>query len=161
ALTNLDWSSLYSLSDPDSLCSKFCDILYGILDLYVPLRRFSTPSFPKWMSPTTRSLIKHKNRLHKRNTVTGDVVTCIEFKRLRAVTKVAIRNDYSSYLHSIQENISSNPQSVWSYINSKRDSSRLPRTMYLNGITYGNPQSIVNSFATFFSNSFINIPCTP
>ena len=52
ALANIDWNCIDSLNV--NLCvDKFYDLLFGIINMYVPKRICKDSTFPKWVSSVT------------------------------------------------------------------------------------------------------------
>lgn len=56
----------------------------------------------------------------------------------------------------MEKNISSNPNTFWSYINNIKNTTAIPNVMNHNGITMTDPQQIVNAFAEFFETAYIS-----
>ncbi|KAK9747533.1 hypothetical protein QE152_g5251 [Popillia japonica] len=70
---------------------------------------------------------------------------------MRSLVKKQIRQSHRVYLTNIQSSINNNTKEFWSYIHSKRGSTRIPGIVHFGGETATEPQSIVNAFANYFS----------
>ena len=67
------------------------------------------------------------------------------------MVKVAIEGAYASYLSDVQRCVKENPASLWSFINQKRGSTRIPGIMRSGDAEIDAPREIVNAFAELFS----------
>ncbi|KAK9739924.1 hypothetical protein QE152_g8572 [Popillia japonica] len=68
--------------------------------------------------------------------------------------KVSITDAYSYYVNDAQNNISANPYRFWSFVRDKRQKSRIPGRMVLDGESLDDPRMIVNGFGRYFGSVF-------
>ena len=155
-LLEVDWSELTYIKDVNTMCSKFYKILYSVFDKNVPYYRKTKYHYPQWYTKTIIFNIRQKTRILKRYKNFGNESDLMEFKRLRTLIKLQISEAYSCYLADVENSISDDPKKFWTYINAKKRKSRIPGKVYKDGISYDNPQAIVDAFATFFESTFIN-----
>jgi len=73
---------------------------------------------------------------------------------LRSRIKLAINSAYYDYIKNVSGDLARNPSNFWRFVNSKKNSSRLPHNMYVGDEILRDPQNIVNSFASYFSSFF-------
>lgn len=79
----------------------------------------------------------------------------MEFVRLRSLVKSLACAAYKGYVRRLGETIVADPRRFWSYVNSRRGSTRIGGVMRDgNGALLDNPQMIVNSFADYFASVF-------
>lgn len=154
ALLDSDWYYLQNFDDVNLALDSFYDKLYQIFDKYVPQYKSYNRQYPKWYTADIISNIRKKYKHFEKYKTTNSRYHLQEFKKLRTIIKEQISSAYSTYINSIQSSISSDPKYFWSYIQSKRQQTRIPAKMSYNGIEYDNPRDIVNTFATFFSDVF-------
>ena len=75
------------------------------IDLYVPLKKYSTRVFPVWYSDETKKIIINKKLAHKRYKISNSVADYERFFRLRALSRSLIRNDHRSYLQTTEQSL--------------------------------------------------------
>ncbi|KAJ8933971.1 hypothetical protein NQ318_004577, partial [Aromia moschata] len=63
---------------------------------------------------------------------------------------------FKSYLERTELSIQERPKSFWRHINKQRKTNNFPNIMTYNSLSCNNLQSIVNSFADFFSSVYLN-----
>lgn len=155
-LQNEDWSFVSHLSHVIPACQAFYDRLYEIFDLCVPKFNFSHKrTYPPWFNGNIIRNIKLKAkywRMHKRY---GDPVALNDFRRLRNIIKTDIDIAYANYVRNVESNIAAEPGKFWSFVNSKQKCANISTQMTYNDQHLDNPNDIINSFADFFSNSFL------
>lgn len=156
SLESLDWSVLEQCNDVNSACDTFYFILYDVLDKFVPYyeNKKHAYKYPTWYTSDIISCIKEKSKTFKRFKRTHSVVDLNSFKSLRARAKFLIREAYISHIHNIESSIRADSTNFWRFINSKRNSSRIPSEMCMNNTTLSQPNAIVESFCEQFSQEF-------
>lgn len=130
--------------------SHFYDNIHTALDLYVPIKKFRTSSFPVWYNSELRRLIIQKKIAHKEYKE-GNHQMFEEFCSLRAKCKTLRDECFQDYSQKIENNILNEPRNFWKFINDKKKSYTLPAQMFYEDSVADNSSDIVNSFATYFS----------
>lgn len=180
AILNTNWNFLENIPDSNSAVDFFYSKFYEILDVHVPVYKNFSRKFPVWYSKEIINLIKEKHRLHRNFKKTNRFEYYQEFSRVRAQVKHKTNESYNIYLQNIQAQLKSDPKSFWTFINNKNKCSRIPGSMFGQGVSYNNPQTIVDAFSKFFEevysvpdpnginpeivvdhNTFIDISCEP
>lgn len=155
ALVLVDWSFLKQFNDVNLCIDSFYDKLYNILKSHVPVYKSYARVYPKWYSSDIIRDIKTKASLLKKYKKNNCQAYLSEYKRLRSLIKSKISKAHKDYIQKVQSQIHDDSKQFWSFIQSKKRSSRIPGIMTYNGNTIGNPQGIVNSFASFFESVFV------
>ena len=62
---SFDWDSLFNNINCDGVVALYYDILYTGIDLYIPLKKFKTTSFPIWFNSELKNTIYEKKSAHK------------------------------------------------------------------------------------------------
>lgn len=127
--------------------------LYELLDRFVPKTIKRSRQYPPWFSYEIIRNIKLKHRAWKEYKNQRDAVSLVQFRQLRANTKTLIRIAYGNYCKATEDDISSNPNKFWQFVNTKRKSSSLPTCMCYDNTVIRDPKIIANTFAEFFQSS--------
>lgn len=155
-LQHEDWTFVNSFSHIYPACRAFYDRLYAIFDMCVPKSNSSYKrKYPPWFNGNIIKNVKLKAKFWRSYKQHGNMVSYTEFKRLRTKIKVDIDLAYANYVRNIENNIVREPQKFWSHVNSKKKSTDISTQMFLNDQHFDNPNDIINSFADFFSKSFL------
>lgn len=152
--SEMDWSNLSHFDNVDEVVDMFYEMLYKTLDRSVPKFSNVISNFPIWFTPSIKSNLKTKNYYRKKWKSTQNNKYFIEFKRLRALVKLEIKEAYNSYLRSVESNIKNNPAELWKYVNMKKGATRIPGKLHDDQSEYNTPKEIVDAFANHFSNIF-------
>lgn len=148
-----DWSVLYSIDNVEDAFEKFKNIIYDIFDTSVP-KTIRKDKYPPWFTLEIKNDIKEKEKNRKLYKGTKEQIYLENFKYLRSKIKRNINIAYGNYTRQAEGNISTNPKSFWSYINSKKRQSRLPPVMTYNNTEIMNGNDIVEAFADNFKKVF-------
>lgn len=154
-LFNTNWTFLNVYNDADEACTSFYRHLYLIFESCVPkFKSTKRRNFPPWFTVGIKNDIRLKEKLWRAYNSTQDLDIFTDFKRLRAKIKTDINNALKSFVSNAENNINRNPNTFWSYINAKKNTTSIAKEMLYNGTIVDNPTDIVNSFADFFVKSF-------
>jgi hypothetical protein len=113
-------------------------------------------SISEWFSAGTKALIKIKKHYLKMLRSTKIQFYSNKFKEFRKKVKQSIKKDFREYILSLNKNLISQPEKLWSYINKIKGHSRIPGIMLQNDTVLDSPPSIVNAFAMHFRSVFSN-----
>nr|CAI5849869.1 unnamed protein product [Callosobruchus analis] len=150
ALTYLDWTFLDNTSDVNLMCDMFYEKLYYVLDLYVPKVTAKKRGYPKWYTSELIKNIKIKYKLHSKYKSSKQPLIYAEYFRVRHLVKQQISSAFKKYVQSMEEDLGRNPNHFWSYVQVKKNTTRIPGRMKLGDEVYDKPDSIVNDFADYF-----------
>lgn len=158
-LSNVDWSSVTSATDIDSIVTEFYKILFHAFDLFVPTVSRKFDSTHAWFTSDLRKLKNRKNYLHKKLKRKYDAEIhseyCIVKKRLLAETNVA----YNNYISTLKQSFKKDPKQFWSYIDSKRKVKGFPKVMEFEDQSSDSNDGICELFASFFEGVYKTDNC--
>ena len=149
-ILHIDWSDLFSLHDVNEVCARFYGKLYDLFEVCVPRSVIRKRSYPIWFTTEVIRLIKRKHRIFKKLKKHFSLKLQDEFRQIRARIKRNIDIAYKNYSTKVENSISTDPRSFWSFINAKKSSRELPAVVSDGNSQYSDPESIVNAFADFF-----------
>lgn len=78
------------------------------------------------------------------------------FRRLRSQIKSDIKIAFQNYINRIENNITSEPNKFWAYINGRKGTTSIPKDMNYNNEPLKTPNDIVDAFADFFERSYFH-----
>lgn len=148
-LSETDWSFLDDV-DVDMGVSRFYDILYEVIDTFIPKYTYRSSEYPPWFSHQLISLVREKSRLH-RNRVADDSET---FRELRRTIKYMTRDAHSEFIHTTETSIHTQPKSFWNYSKKMKAKGSFPDEMKFGDISEKDPKKICDLFANFFKSVY-------
>lgn len=152
---NQDWTLLYNIKSVDEAFELFYTKIYSILDRSVP-KTCRVNKYPPWFNHHIKKLIKEKEKLRKLYKKTNNETYNERFKECRSILKRDIKVAYKQYLEQAENNLKSNPNGFWSYINAKKRCSRLPPTMIYQDSEITDGSNIAEAFANNFKKVYSN-----
>ena len=159
-MLKVNWESLYSINGINEACSQFYKILFDIFDQYVPKSVIRKRTFPPWFTRDIIKSIKRKHRIFKKLKRHKSEYYQLQYSQIRRNTKNMMNAAYINYISQVENSISSDPSSFWSFINSKKSTNMLPDVLKSGDSEYSDPKEVSNAFADFFS-SVYSTPSTP
>ena len=132
------------------------DKLNTTFERSIPRKKPTPKSYPPWFKSQIIYKIKQKSKIFNKYKRTGNLEYLETFKLLRAQAKYDIRISYDIYLRTIEGDLRNNPNNFWVYVHHKNNVSSIPAIITHNNKIIDDPQIIVNSFAEYFSHSFID-----
>lgn len=150
-----DWSYLESYTDINDACEHFYDTINNVLNTCVPVYKENNRTYPPWFNLEIINNIRKKDRAHKNYKKFNTNFYLEQFKTLRSLIKQQTKTAYEVYIHDLERNIHSDPSKFWSFVQNKRNKSRIPGSVHYNNITHDTPQSVVDGFASFFSDVYL------
>jgi len=154
-ISSIDWSCIRASSDVNEVCDRFYKLLMEPIKTNVPVLITKRNPMPAWYTPELIKMVKLKERAHKRYTKCRSIQSYQEFSSVRSQVKTLLSNAYKSFILTAELKIKSQPKNFWNFVNSKRQRSRIPGEMLLNGRVLSNEQSIVDGFAEYFSSVYL------
>lgn len=155
-----DWSDIQQANDVNISLDLFYKKISNCIEKTVPkkqLRVFSgrAPKYPIFFSPQLKRDIKLKNRLHKQiknNKASFEDIG--RYRELRNIIKEQTATDFELYHESIENNINTNANNFWNFINSRKKKPNIPSELSYNGKIFSDPQDKADAFAQHFSSIF-------
>ena len=98
-----------------------------------------------------RRLVIQKRAIHKQYRSTGDLNQYYLFCDIRNQCRILRDRCYGNYINNIENNISKNPKSFWTYVKDKNNCHSVPLHVSYDGVTSNGAADMVNLFASFFS----------
>ncbi|RZC32323.1 hypothetical protein BDFB_010116, partial [Asbolus verrucosus] len=137
----------------DSYVRIFYNIIYSLLDKYVPRQNKRKLAYPPWFSTNIIRNLRLKFRVWSKYKKYHNYSDFVTFKKLRRDIKSDIATAFSNFHKDIENQIGNDPNSFWNYINSKKRNSTVPFNMTYGGEQISGIDDIVNCFACHFQNS--------
>ena len=155
-LLNVDWSFLKDITDPNKATLQLYSRLDKIFEVCVPMtKRFNKRQYPPWFTVNIKQMLKLKWKFWLKYKRFRDPAVYSKFKILRSQIKIEIKNAYNVYLEKTESNIQSDPTQFWSFVHRLRSQNVIPGVMTYDSKELNDPLSIVNSFAKFFQQQYI------
>lgn len=87
SLNNVKLSELFFSTDTNTAVERFYNVVYAILNKYVPIFQLSNTKFPRWFDGNLRKLIKEKRLTRKHYKINLSPSTYLYFSELRVKCK--------------------------------------------------------------------------
>lgn len=160
-LLEINWQDELDPRSTDEALDRFYDILFNIIDKYVPYKIKKCPRYPSWFSRSLISTFKRKAKVWSKWKIYNCLADYREFSLLRSRCKRMIRECFRSHVKETENNIKSNIKSFWSYVHSlKKNCSDYPAEMTYNNEIAKNAADIGELFSKFFSSVFEEPSCS-
>ena len=153
-IEEINWSDLLSGADVDDLCLTFYTALNNIIDTCVPFYAQRSLKYPPWFNKEIITSLKLKDKMRTMYKTTNNAYYKNIFTRLRSQTRTLISTQYKIYMSTIDEAPHTNPKSFWTFVNSKRNTSRIPNLIQHDGETFTDDIGIANAFRVIFASVF-------
>lgn len=155
-ISTIDWSVLYSISDVDVAVLEFYNLLSPIFS-EIPLMPWKPSNKkPPWFDKHMANLKKLKNRAYKTWRYSKLVSDYEKYSLCRKQLTDYSRRAQTLYLLDTQNNIKSNPQNFWNYVNLKKRCDSYPTQFHYNNVPLTSSIDISNAFADFFQSNYVN-----
>ncbi|XP_063924694.1 uncharacterized protein LOC135138647 [Zophobas morio] len=151
-----DWTPVFVSGSVNQACQLFYNILYQIFDCCVPKTLIRGSRYPVWYTKELISMIKHKSALWRKYKRYKLDMYLDQIRQLRKQIKYEIRSEYKKFIKSAEDNLRADPSKLWSFIDMKKNSSRIPGNMKYKESELNTAQDIVEAFASYFSSVFEN-----
>lgn len=150
SLSNTDWNSIIN-DNLESSVDAFYNVIFRIINEFVPKRMKGKSYFPNWFSDDLKKLISNKKAAHKKYKQSGNTEDYNNFSTIRNSCKIESQTCYNDYISTIEESIHNNPKFFWKFVNDLKQNKDLPRTMCLDDTVSSDPHEIVEMFKSNFS----------
>ncbi|KOB76632.1 hypothetical protein OBRU01_05434 [Operophtera brumata] len=155
-LSETSWHELFKSNDVQSSTEQFCDAIYNLFDICIPMKRrysLSSTRYPVWFTCDIIRDIKLKLKLHSSWKQHKREESYEAFSRLRASLKSRISFAHEAYLRSIEDDIISNPRGFWQHVSSLRSKGGFEPCISYKGETFSGVEAS-EAFARFFASVF-------
>lgn len=150
----LDWHNLLSSSDVDECVNIFYEQLFVIINKYTPLTAMRSNKYPVWYSKPLIKCNEEKNRYHKLYKKFNNPRDYDVFTLLRARAKKMIDHCYKNYVASIEESMTDNIKSFWTYVNNRKGRVSIPNVMRFGNSSSSTGQGVCELFSRYFASVF-------
>ena len=150
--------NLLRAADSSDECNElFYDFLDAAIKDNVPTISVHPARFPRWFDDNVIQAYKAKHRAHKRYKRTGSDMDYFIFSSKRRDFKIKADFAHSAYIRNMEENLKANPRSLFSFMQSKSKSKRLPNLMTFDQQQFTDLKQIANVFSQFFKDNFSRV----
>ena len=132
--------------------SQWKALFFAAIDDVIPQVKWKRRKMKSWLSPSTIKLVWLK-RLYYRKMKSNPAAYTAKYKKLRNQVRAATRNDYSTYLDAITNDLCRNQKPFWNLL-SKLDSCRHPIPVLKH---YSDLVSSDFAKATLFNDYFVSV----
>ena len=149
-ISNIDWSTLYNITNANLACQEFYGNLYEIFTMMVPTNKPRKHKYPPWFTVEIIKEIKMKAKFWKAYKRDGNNKDYEEFRILRRRIKLKVKTLYKDYIAMVEEQISNDPKKFWQFVKIKKSGTDIPLNMIVNDMNISGPTNIVEAFANVF-----------
>lgn len=153
-LSSVPWSDVLCANDVDVNVCKFYEIVDRVIANRIPKKKVHS-RFPSYFAQNTIKIIKQKNKYHKKWKIYKNIGDYLEFKRLRALSKVLIHINYNDYLKFVESELPDNPKLLFNLTNSENKRGKFPSSLSYDGVEYTGGEKICSGFAEYFRGVFV------
>ena len=150
-LSMIKWRDTLGDLNLSAAVEKFYSVINDLVADIVPLNHCDSAGYPPWFSNKLISLLIRKKLAHKNYKINQCESEYITFKDLRSLCKAEASACYSRFISNIEDNLSSNMNIFWHFINNKRGTQGYPTNMYLDDKNGQDSVQVATLFADFFS----------
>ena len=163
-LLAIDWDETIDENDANKSFNQFLNQVNSIIDKYMPLKKISNKEFKRkfkpWITKGILKSIQRKNELFRKYIKCKNETTRNanhqEYKELKNLLNVTIKNSKKNYYKQYFSNNSSNLRQLWigikDIINIKSKSNDVPSCLQVGNNVITETKEICNSFNDYFSN---------
>ena len=152
------WGTVNTSASVDESFDNFYDIIYAVMNEYVPKITIRNRKYPQWYDHDIISMINEKFKWRKkfislgRNTLS---TAFANFSKLRAEVKKKQQALYSEYIDSISNEIKLNSKRFWTFVKYKRSFSSVPKQMLHKDKVLNTTKLIATAFNEHFKSLFV------
>lgn len=155
-LAGMDWNAILVDKNINEAVSSFYNVLYNVINYYVPCKRYKTSNFPRWFDANLRKLIIDKKIAHSNFKKYNSEESYTIFSHLREQCKEQRRVCYQRYLNKVETNLNCDPRYFWSYVREQKNHYDIPVSMSYNNRASSNISETVDLFASFFASVYVD-----
>ena len=127
---NWSWNDVLLLQSTEQIWRGLNDTVLQLFDIYVPKTQKSNKKYPIWLTPEIVSLLikKHLWKLFEKWGLLHHKDTT---KKLSSELRSLIRREFNLFVTRSQIEMKTSPSKFWTYVNSNKQTSRIPGQMKL------------------------------
>lgn len=155
ALLETNWDPIVEYNDANTSVENLYQVLNTIFDKYIPLYKNYSHKYPAWFDREIITMVKLKAKHRMKFKKFGNQHDDLEYRKLRTLSKNLINVAYSNYIENAQMSLVNNPKNFWNFVQSKKNSSRIPGEMKYQNNIISSAQGVVDTFAEFFRSVYV------
>ena len=115
AISNLDWSDIYSSSDTQSAFSAFHEKLIKLYDMYIPKQKVQIKYNTRkpWLSDGLKNAIRQKNKLYRKSVKIRTSYNKVSYKTYQRTLKKIMLNEEKRYYANLLATNRGNMKKTW------------------------------------------------
>jgi len=153
-IASVGWRQILDGLSTEEAVDLFYEKLTEILNKNVTFKHNKRKDFPLWFSGQTISILKEKSKFHRKWKHYRQQRDYDMFSILRRRGHASRRDDYRRYLDKIENEISTNVKSFWSFVKNKRRRTSIPSCISYNGVVADDGPNLCSLFLAFFASVF-------
>ncbi|CAH0728411.1 unnamed protein product, partial [Brenthis ino] len=155
-LRSFDWSFILSIASLDEALAKFYEILYDLIDKYVPKVVIHDKNiYPIWYNRSLIHIINDKRKAHADWKKYGNIIDYEIFSLLRRRFKILENELFQKYIQNTENLIKINPKHLNNYIKDKRKiKCNYPSALVYQNNIHCSEDDICRAFASYFECMF-------
>lgn len=156
-ICNFDWTYFFNLTNVNVACAYFYKVMNSFIIKAVPLKKIILNDYSNvpWETKFVRRLKNKKNNLYKkfkRNYNKNNYYN--QYLKAKEKYLKFLQISHGNYMKKIKDNIRIDSRNFWNYVNNKRKSNNLPKSMFLDNNKSSNSIEKCNLFANFFDSVY-------
>ena len=151
SLADINWDFLNDM-DVDIAVSHYNCILHDCVAASVP--KCQPPRKPPWTNATLRNLKRTRARALRTFSNRRCAITKRDFVLASNEYRCYNKFLYKQYVTRTEQNLRCNPKGFWTFVNTKRNETGLPSSMFLDNSTASSCEEKCSLFAKHFSSVF-------
>jgi len=151
---SLNWRELFAGASTNMAVGIFYDKLYGIINKYIPVKKYKNKNNPHWISSVTISILKEKDKFHRKWKRFGSLTDYQVFSDLRRRGKASINNDFKHFVSQTETDLPSNIKRFWTFVSALRKNNSLPSSVTLDNATAESGPEVCSLFSKHFKSVY-------
>lgn len=156
-INEINWQQELKKRSVANAVHYFYDVLDNLRKNYIP-SKISTPmrKYPPWYKKSLIKILKEKHKYHAKYKKYGNQHDLQSFNILRYRANELEKDMFRDYITTIENNISNNPRSFWSYVKTKNGNNLYPAILHYGQKSSNCGEDICNMFSEYFHSTFSN-----
>ena len=150
------WELITYESEINSMWALWKKLFLEILDRHAPIQKKRKRPFNDvpWLTRELKELIHKRDNFKRKAIMTNRNLFWDEYKSLRNMVNIALRQAKAKYYHNKMALLNDNPKEAWRSINNllgKTPLQPVVKELKINDVTYNSPEKISEAFNEYFS----------
>ena len=159
ALSEIDWSEMYVLSDTQSVLSLFYSRFIKLFDKHFPRKKIKLQYNTRkpWLTPALKQSIRIKNKLYRKLITIGSSYYECQYKMYRNKLNSLLKCAEKQYIADLLESNKSNLKKTWNimkHIVNRKKTQKLQEKFKMSDNTITSDKTVI---AENFNDFFVNI----